>query len=171
MNLKNKMITSAITILGFSTISNAQGSVATATAAATIVTPLLITFVTNMNFGNVAVSATVPGTVVLATDGSRTRTGGAQISVATPGTVTAAAFTVSGTVGYTYAITLPGSVTLTNTTLETMTATVFTSNPAATSTLTAGDNPLLVGATLNVAAAQAEGVYTSTPFDVTVNYN
>ena len=48
----------------------------------------------------------------------------------------------------------------------------FTSTPSATGALTAGTQTLNVGATLNVAAAQASGIYVSgTPFTVTVVYN
>jgi hypothetical protein len=55
---------------------------------------------------------------------------------------------------------------------NTMTVTAFSSTPSATGLLTAGTQTLTVGATLNVAAAQAPGVYVSaTPFSVTVNYN
>jgi len=87
------------------------------------------------------------------------------------GTVTAASFTVTGQGAYTYAITLPATVTLTSG-VNTMTATTFTSTPSATGALTAGTQTLNVGATLNVAAAQAAGTYVSgTPFSVTVNYN
>ena len=48
----------------------------------------------------------------------------------------------------------------------------FTSNPSATGVLTSGSQTLTVGATLDVAAAQAAGTYTnSTGVPVTVNYN
>jgi hypothetical protein len=124
-----------------------------------------------MNFGNVAVQTATGGTVILAPAGTRTVTGGVTIPL-TAGTVTAASFTVNGQGVYTYAITLPeSSLTLTSG-ANTMTASAFTSTPDAIGTLTAGTQTLKVGATLNVAAAQPEGVYVSeTPFDVTVNYN
>jgi hypothetical protein len=54
-----------------------------------------------------------------------------------------------------------------------MTVDNFTSSPSATGTLSAGGTETLnVGATLNVAAAQASGLYTNaTGVPVTVNYN
>jgi hypothetical protein len=53
-----------------------------------------------------------------------------------------------------------------------MTVGSFTSNPTPTGTLTAGTQDVFVGATLNVAAGQAAGVYTNaTGLVVTVNYN
>src|SRR5438067_12598699 len=117
--------------------SNAQAT-AQATATATIVTPISITKVSDMNFGNVAVQASTGGTAVLATNGTRTRTSGVTLP-AVSGTVSTANFTVNGNGSYTYAITLPSSaVTLTNTTGtggETMTATTFTSNTSGKVTL------------------------------------
>jgi hypothetical protein len=48
----------------------------------------------------------------------------------------------------------------------------FQSSPSGTGTLTGGSEVLTVGATLNVTGGQVAGTYTSsTPFDVTVNYN
>jgi hypothetical protein len=125
-----------------------------------------------MNFGNVAVQSTTLGTVVLPPSATPTRTvtGGVTLP-ATAGTVTAAAFTVTGEDAYTYSISLPGSVTITSGS-NSMTVNAFTSSPSPTGLLTGGEQTLYVGATLNVAAAQASGTYvSSTPFNVTVNYN
>lgn len=147
----------------------AQAS-ATADASATIVTPISIAKTADMNFGNVATNGTV-GTVVLAPAGTRTLSGGVTLP-ATAGTVTAASFTVSGSGAYTYAITLPSSVVITSGT-DNMTVNTFTSTPTTTGALTSGQQVIKIGATLNLAASQAEGAYTSSvaPFTVTVNYN
>ncbi len=165
-----KLLAIALVILSFSTKTSAQSS-ATATSTATIVTPISITKTVDMNFGNVAVTST-GGTVVLTPAGARSTTGGVTLP-ATNGTVAAASFNVTGEGTYTYAITLPSSVTLTrNSGSETMTVNAFTSNPSTTGQLTAGAQTLTVGATLNVSATQAAGTYVSgTPFTVTVNYN
>lgn len=160
----------AIVMVVFS--ANAFGQVnATATATATIVTPISITTTTDMNFGNIAVSATA-GTVILAPAGTRTATGGVTLP-AIPGTVSAAVFTVAGTPAYTYAITLPAGATTVTSGGNTMTVTTFTSTPATTGTLDGtGSQTLQVGATLNVGINQPSGTYVSgTPFQVTVNYN
>ena len=160
----------AVFLLAFSMKASAQSS-ATATATATIVTPITITKTSDMNFGNVAVQASTGGTVVMTAAGVRTPTSGVTLPGAA-GTVSAASFTVNGQSGYTYAITLPASVTLTDAASHSMNVSNFTSTPTATGTLTGGTETLNVGATLNVVAAQAAGVYTSaTPFTVTVNYN
>lgn len=155
----------------FATNAHAQAT-ATATATATIVTPISITEVVNMNFGNVAVQTATGGTVVMTPAGVRSATGGVTLPV-TNGTVTAASFTVSGQATYTYAITLPSTALTITSGANTMTVSAFTSTPSATGTLSAGGTQTLnVGATLNVAAAQPAGVYVSaTPFNVTVNYN
>ncbi|HEY0611231.1 MAG TPA: DUF4402 domain-containing protein [Chitinophaga sp.] len=145
---------------------------ATATATATIVTPIAITKATDMNFGNVAVQSATAGTVVLPPSATPTRgtTGGVTLP-ATAGTVSAASFTVTGEDAYTYSISLPASVTITSGS-NSMTVNTFTSSPSPTGLLTGGEQTLFVGATLNVAAAQASGTYvSSTPFNVTVNYN
>ncbi len=167
---KNKLIATAILMIGFATASYSQAT-ATATATATIVTPISISKTADMSFGNIAVQASTGGTVVLAPAGTRTSTSGVTLP-ATAGTVTAAAFTVNVSGSYTYAITLPSTATLTRVSgTETMTAGSFTSNPSGTGALTSGTQNISVGATLTVAAAQVAGVYNSGNFSVTVNYN
>ncbi|RAJ82026.1 uncharacterized protein DUF4402 [Chitinophaga dinghuensis] len=154
----------------FSMKASAQVSAtATANATAYVVTPLTITTATHMNFGLVAPSSAA-GTVVLGTDGSRTFGGGATQLPGT-GTVSAASFNVAGEPGYTYAISLPASVSLANGG-NTIVVDNFTSNPSGTGLLTGGVQTLNVGATLEVTANIAPGNYTTaTPFNVTVNYN
>ncbi len=167
---KNKLTAIAILLFGFATTSYSQAT-ATATAAATIVSPITISKNADMSFGNLAVQSGTGGTVILAPAGTRTSTSGVTLP-ATTGTVTAAAFTVNGTGSYTYAVTLPSTVTLTRASgSETMIASSFTSNPSGTGALSSGTQDIAVGATLTVAAGQVSGVYTSGNFNVTVNYN
>src|ERR1700734_1145333 len=150
-----KAIAATVVIAGFATSSFAQAT-ATASASANIITPISIVKTVDMNFGNVAVSATTAGTAVLAPAGTRTTGGAGGVTLpATTGTVAAASFTVSGQASYTYAITLPVSCTISSGS-NTMAVNNFTSNPATTGALSAGGvQTLTVGATLNVAAAQA----------------
>ncbi|PUZ22822.1 hypothetical protein DCC81_20585 [Chitinophaga parva] len=164
---------SAITLVfaAITTSVSAQET-ASATATATIVTPISIVKDVDMNFGNVAVQSTAGGTVVLTPAGVRTATGGVTLPSTATGTITAASFTVTGTGNYTYSITLPSTALTITSGANTMTVTNFTSDPLGVGTLAAGTQTLNVGATLNVSAAQAAGTYVSaTPFDVTVNYN
>ena len=170
MKAQIRIIALALLLTGISISTFAQVS-ATANASATIVTPLAISKTVDMNFGNVAVSATA-GTVVLTPAGSRSLTGGVTLPTIA-GTVAAASFNVTGANNYTYTITLPASALTITSGANTMSVNSFTSNPATTGTLSAtGSQTLNVGATLNVSASQAAGSYISaTPFTVTVNYN
>jgi hypothetical protein len=166
--MKTLILTVTI-ILGFLSATFAQVS-ATATASATIITPIAISKTVDMNFGNVAVSA-VAGTVVLTPAGVRTKTGGVTLPVVA-GTISAASFTVTGLGSYTYTITLPSTPLTISSGANTMTVNAFNSTPSGTGTLSGGTQVLNVGATLNVGVNQAAGLYTSaTPFTVTVNYN
>src|ERR1700722_5409895 len=61
-NLTKAIVTAAIIIAG-TNVSFAQAT-ATASASATIITPITIVKTIDMNFGNVAVSASLAGTVV-----------------------------------------------------------------------------------------------------------
>ena len=172
MKTSLKLFALGLVLAGFGMNVNAQ-STASATGSATVITPISIARVNNMNFGNLAVSASTPGTVVLAPAGTRSATSGVTLPNVT-GTVSAASFTVTGEGSSTYAITLPGTAyTITRATgSETMTVTNFTSTPSSTGTLTAGTQTITVGATLNVSAGQVSGSYTNaTGFNVTVNYN
>jgi hypothetical protein len=179
-NQPNKMNKSTLKIAAFTIIALACGinkvsaqASATASASANIVTPITITKNVDMNFGNVAVQALTGGTVVMDTVGARTPTAGVTLP-AVAGTVAAAEFTIAGQASYTYAITLPASVTIYDAgSAHNMVVDNFTSNPTSTGALsTGGTETLQVGATLNVGAGQAAGAYTSsTPFTVTVNYN
>ncbi|MCD6062586.1 MAG: hypothetical protein K0R82_497 [Flavipsychrobacter sp.] len=171
---KIKLLVAAIAVIGFSADTFAQQtSSATANASATIIQPIAISKTTDMSFGNIAVSGSTAGTVVLSTANGRTATGGVTLPVS-GGTVTSAEFAVTGAANYTYTITLPSSVTLDDNASHTMTAGTFTSDPLTSAgTLDAnGEQTVKVGATLAVGAAQAAGVYESdVDFQVIVNYN
>lgn len=144
---------------------------ASASASATILTPIAIANRSDMNFGNLAVNNTA-GTIVLSTAGARTANGGVTFLNGNAGTVSAASFEVTGLEDATYSITLPpASITLTNGTSN-LTVDTWTSSPTPTGTLSSGGNQILdVGATLNVPASSSAGVYTGPSFSVTVNYN
>lgn len=161
----------AVVILGFSATSFGQ-STANAPTSAIIITPITLNKTVDMNFGNVAVNASL-GTVILVPAGTRSATGGVTLPVVT-GTFTAATFTVAGEGTSTYSITLPAApLTITRVSgTETMTVGTFTSTPSGTGTLSDGAQTITVGATLNVAGSQVAGTYTNAVgFAVTVNYN
>jgi hypothetical protein len=174
--MKHKLLALGLLVFGFAANSFAQET-ASATSSATVIQPITITKNVDMNFGNISLQAGATGTVVLnPTTGLRSTTGGITLPV-TNGTVTAASFGITGANGYAFGFTLPTSVLLTIAGGgSTMTANNFTSNLAGagsgSSTLSnTGVATLIVGATLNVTAAQTAGTYISPAFDVTVNYN
>ena len=78
---------------------------------------------------------------------------------------------MDGKAGSTYAITLPGSITVSDGT-NSMTVNTFTSTPSLNGTLSSGGSQALyVGATMNVAANQVFVAPFAGTFNVTVNYN
>jgi len=136
---------------------------ATAAASAKIVAPIAITNTAGLNFGQVIGLA---GDVTVSTLGARTSTVN-NLGSATG--IAAAAFTITGEPSNTFAITLPGSITIASGENE-MTVDTFASSLGATGTLTGGTATLTVGATLHVNNSQATGEYTGN-FDVMVAYN
>tara|TARA_B110000902_G_C14260505_1_gene569611 strand:+ start:336 stop:923 length:588 start_codon:yes stop_codon:yes gene_type:complete len=168
----NSIIAIIAVSMAVSTTAFAQES-ATATASSTVVTPISIaTSNAGLLFGNIAVSSTVAGTVVLDTNGDRTGALGVTLP-ATTGTFNAAQFTIGGESDYTYSIQLPSaSFDLTDDAANTMGVSAVVSDPANTGQLNTGTQVISVGATLTVASAQAAGNYTNTEdLTVTVNYN
>ena len=169
-----KFFTLSAAIFAFSTISFGQN---TSTASnvpvgATIITPLTITLSagTQLQFGTIVADATSAVDVILSPDNAITTT------LTHLGENSVPTFNVTGEPNSTYSVTLPtasidlehdGSGTLSGT-ITTLSVSNFLEN--STETLSAsGTESFQVGATLNVAANQAGGVYTGT-FDVTVAY-
>lgn len=171
--MNRKQILAGLIAVVASQYQCAGQTTAIASAAASIVAPISMAKTVDMSFGNAATSATMGGSITLAPDGARV-TGGTGVTLpASAGTVSAAAFVVSGAPGFTYAITLPASALLHGPGSASLLVDAFTSSPAATGTLSpTGNQTLLVGATLNLAAAQTPGVYTNAAgVPVIVNYN
>ncbi|MBL0316158.1 MAG: DUF4402 domain-containing protein [Flavobacteriales bacterium] len=143
---------------------------ATATASANIIQPLQIAKTADLAFGNIA-SGTADGTVVIAVDGARTSTGGVTLIEA--GNVSnAASFDVTGLADASFTIEVPTSIVIeTAGGADQMTVDNFVSSLGADSVLDVnGEATLEVGATLNVSAQQAAGLYSGS-FDVIVAYN
>jgi len=165
-----------IALVGFGVSSYGQNN-ATATSSATIVTPIKITHVANLNFGNLTVGTT-GGDITLTPAGTLTgETGTVKAPKSGEGSVTAAEFTVEGQANYVYTISvLPASVTLKDvngTGTHTMTLTNWATTPTPTGQLdaSAGSQTLKVGGTLTLSGSQAAGSYKGTEdISVTVNY-
>lgn len=170
----------------FSTSALAQQSASATTAptTTTIVAPITISNTAALTFGSFATTSEV-GTLKVATDGVRSKTGGVTLTSNNVGG-TAASFTVGGEAGYSYAISIPTSLSLTTTTVATGTGTTASSQTMTVNSLltslanestrvgllTGGAQSFTIGGTLNVNAYQSVGAYTSaTGLTVTVNYN
>ncbi|MFZ2950013.1 MAG: DUF4402 domain-containing protein [Desulfuromonadaceae bacterium] len=161
-------------VLGTSGMAMAQSSTASVTTNATVIAPIAISQTTSLEFGTV-VKGTA-GTVVIATDGTRTDSVAALTPGTQKGTVRAASFAVAGEGAMTYAITLPADNSVVLTTgdgaddTKKMQLASFVSNPSGTGALTAGAQTLLVGATMTLDGTEIAGAYTAT-YAVTVAYN
>lgn len=173
MNTRNVLATVILTLFACAGKCYAQGGAANAGASASIVSPMSLAKTGDMSFGNTAVSSVAGGTVTLTPEGIRTAGGSGITLPATSGVISAAAFTVAGEPGFTYAITLPESAVMHGPGTADIMIDAFTSYPSSTGTLSAGGTQTLkVGATLTLAAAQSPGMYTNAAaVPVTVNYN
>lgn len=180
-----KLILSIVAIAMVAFFSNnvmAQTSVTETTAAgAVLVVPMGITENSALHFGTIIMTDQAGGTVTLTTANGRTASGGLALTAIAP-TSTVGAWSVTGTMNETYALTAPSTITVTETTLSTATMTIsalkvlFNNGSeetavAATSTLSAsGTDNFSIGGLLTVEASQMAGIYAGT-FDVTVDYN
>ncbi|NJW53345.1 DUF4402 domain-containing protein [Salinimicrobium oceani] len=153
-------------LLNFSEIT-AQAT-ASFTASATIIEPIGIKTLSNLNFAEIDPRS--GGGIILTPQGERIALG--EVILENSTAVTAASFEVKGQQGYNFSISLPsGSYSLVHGE-EQMSLQDFTSSIGREGTLGSGNATFRIGATLLVKAQQAPGFYsTSTPLEITVNYN
>jgi len=164
MNIRTLKSVAAGSVLALGLVSGAaQAATADGTARATILQQVTVTNTSDLQFGTVAIG-TGGGAVTVATGGGRT----CATTLVCSGATTSAGFSVSGATGMNVGISVPGSVTLTETGGATMSATLASSATSLTLLGTAAD-AFRVGGTLNVGGTQAAGAYAGT-FTVTVNY-
>ena len=154
-------------LLIFSSLSHGQAT-ATFTASVTIIQPIEITTTSHMNFAHL--DAQQGGEVVLTPNNLRKATGGVILSEG--GVVSAAAFKVTGEPGLSFDISLPDSQHTLSNGSENIVIRDFVSSMSGIANLGSGTKEFSVGATLDIEAGQAPGLYSSTEaFEVTVNYN
>lgn len=144
---------------------------ATASAFATIVSPIEITKTVDLQFGTIIKGV---GTVTVATDNARTFSNTA-LNPGDQGTTPAAAvFTVSGEGAYTYSIAFTNATENLTNGAVTMVAGSFVAlssdGEGLTGTLALGADTIKVGATLTLDNDEIPGLYTGS-FQVTVAYN
>ena len=169
MNKKNLLSSAVATAFLSGVISqSALAATETGTANARIVTPITVTEVTQMNFGDIQPEGGAT-TVTLSTGGVATPSGTTVVT----GSPSQGVFTVEGTEAATYSITLPadGDVQLSGPGPD-MEVTGFNHDAGTTPTIGVdGSSTLNIGAVLSVAGSgtQTEGDYSGT-YDVTVDY-
>jgi len=167
---------------GFSTSLKAQtASTITTDAGAVLIIPLALSQTAPLHFGTINLISIAAGTCTLSTTTVRTFTGGLAPSSSIP-IATNAAYSVTGKIAATYAVTLPAAavnikIGVSAAAPDNMTVTAFTSrfSGAAVDALTSvtsatGTDSFVVGALLTSMAAQNAGVYTGT-FTISIDYN
>ncbi len=166
----------SVVALGAFGASNSFAADATATATGTVIEPIAITKVVDLNFGQFA-PGSAGGTVTVATNGDRTASG--PILSSTGASAAAAQFDVTGAADATYSIAWSGDTELTDGATNTMTlGRISELTPSASTTvgdvtsgtLASGAQSIYLGGELTVATAQAAGTYTGN-VTVTVEYN
>jgi len=168
-----KFITIAIAVLGFSVSGMAQVN-ATATATAEIIDDAnSITKTSDLNFGKI-IRASSWGSVSVDFNNQATYQ---TVSAPANAGVTTAYFTVHGTSGSNFYLTVPGSLTLTSAggnsiTVNTISVSVDSVTGVNGTIGEDGTSSVSIGGTLGIPGNQATGVYSNTTdFVVTVNYN
>jgi len=160
MNRTTKLFAlSAVALLGFQ--SSANAATGSATASATILSPVSVTKSSDLDFGKIIAGASA-GTVTLTGAGTFT----CGVGLTCSGAHNAAAFGVAGSSNEIVTVSADSSVTLTSGS-NSMTASLAPT--ASTLTLAGGVASFNVGGSLAVGGNQAAGAYAGT-FNVTVNY-
>jgi len=159
--------------------AGAQAASDTATATAVVLTPMTITKNVDMSFGNVVGGN---GTVTVSTSNARTFAGNTAPSVSGGTALAAAKFTVGGTAGQIYGITVTPPANLSDGSGHNMTFTAFwealdaaaptgiVAGTPATFTPAGATSYIYMGGSIVVGAAQVAGTYTGT-ITVSVDYN
>ncbi|MDP4290417.1 MAG: DUF4402 domain-containing protein [Bacteroidota bacterium] len=151
------------------------------TAGVKLIVPMSLSKTAALDFGTLILTNATGGTCTMASTGAdRTVTGGVKTTTVAP-IATNAAYNVTGTASSNYALTVPGTITVTNTVIsgQTMDITAITARFAnksgaddTKSTLDLdGKDSFTLGGTLTIKANQAGGVYSAANFDVSIDYN
>jgi Domain of unknown function (DUF4402) len=166
------LLTAIVAISGFFATTKAQ--TVTTFVGAKIVEAITLTETSPMHFGTMTVPTTPATVTINATLGTTSSTGTITLLGTQAPFASTAAYTVSGSAGATYAITLPAATIIgSGIPADNMVVDNFISSVGLTSTInfaTPSTDFFNVGATLNLAANQPAGLYNGT-FDVSVAYN
>lgn len=128
---------------------------------------IAVSTLSNLSFGKLAAGS--GGTVVMATTGSRTKTGG--VVLLSTGTGSTAVFHLQGTPSQAYIVTLPSNTSVTMTSgANSVRVTDFTMSPGPTGTFNSvGSQNITIGATMNVDSNNPPGDYSGT-FSFSIDY-
>lgn len=138
------------------------------TASVTIVEPLKINTVSNLNFAEVRAGS--GGVVTLTADGQRTGSGGVELGEET--NISPAAFNIFGEPGTKVNLKLPAGEHLLTNGNQNIVLKDFSSNWDNREWLQEEDNILRMGASIVVEDGQEPGYYTSVqPLEIVVNYD
>lgn len=166
--------TAALFLVAQATVALAAAT-ATAEAKGQVLKPIGVTATTNLDFGRF-MSGGSTGTIAVSAAGSASVTGG--VTEITGNVPVAAKFDVTGEATTGFSISMPATVTLTNTTgggNETMVVTLAKDAVATAGSGTldgSGKLSVYVGGSLAVGMNQVSGLYkNTTDFTVTVDYN
>jgi hypothetical protein len=174
------LFTAVVLMAVFAATGMAQTSASTTTdAGAKLIVPMMIYQDAPLHFGTINLLLGVAGTCVLPSNNTIRAFSGGIIGSSVAPLPTNAAYHVTGTMNSTYALTLPSTITVTETVGNSATMTINTIKArfngqltdGVTSTLSAtGTDSFTLGGTLIVAAAQVAGIYHGT-FTLSVDYN
>jgi hypothetical protein len=182
MKKKNLLLAAIVILFSFTGSLQAQTSATVTTSAgAVLIVPTALTQTAPLHFGTINLVSIAAGTCIFSTSGVRTFTGGLSGSASVP-VATNAAYTVTGKMSQTYAVTLPAAAITIKigssvAAPDNMTVSAFTARflgtpvDALTSKLSVtGTDSFVVGATLTSMASQNAGIYAGT-FTVSIDYN
>jgi hypothetical protein len=169
-NIQHKAVAMALLAGLYSSVSVAE--TATGVATANVITPLVISNLVTMDFGDVA-SGSSGGDITMASGGGLSVTAGdADIVGSTTGT--SLTFDITGEANQAYTLTVSDGV-LANASNSLQTMDIATTDPAGP-TLTGGADSVEVTGVLSLGAEQASGSYSTantggTPITITANYD
>lgn len=158
-----------------------SATVAATPAGAKLIVPMTLIQDSPLHFGTINIQAGAGGTCVLPSNSTtRSFTGGVIASTVAP-YATNAAYHVTGTMNATYALTLPATITVTETVGATASMTIGALKvrfngagadafPVVSTLSGTGTDSFSVGGTLTIDAAQVAGIYAGT-FPVSIDYN
>jgi hypothetical protein len=150
---------------------NAQNTATdNAETSATIIAPISISKSVDLDFGKIVRSST-EGTVVVTPAGARSFGGGAVIFL-NDVNFSAAEFEILGEADATYSITVNNATFNVEGPGDPMVINTIVTSPTTGALDNLGEQTIKVGATLNVNASQAAGIYTNNnSLEITVAYN